>query len=87
MEVNKPDGTKQICQANFVVYTDASSGDDLGSAVMTAPLSGTPLGGYRAGALTTFTSVPAMKLIDQMSAASTGAQARPGLTQLALLAA
>ena len=87
VEVNKPDGTKQICQANFVVYADASSGDDLGSAVMTAPLSGTPLGGYRAGALTTFTSVPAMKLIDQMSAASTGAQARPGLTQLALLAA
>lgn len=87
VEVNKPDGTKQICQANFTVYADSSTGDDLGSISMTTPLSGTPLGGYRAGALTTFTSVPVIKLIDQMSVANAGAQARPGLTQLALLAA
>lgn len=82
-EVNAPDGTKQIAQARFKVFS-AVTGTDLGSSVMSAALSGGDFGGVRAEAITTFVTIPVIRLRNTMASAAATISSRPSLTQLFL---
>lgn len=87
VQMNDAVGSKQIAVAEFIVYS-ATTGTNLGSSVMSGPISGGTLGGNRAEGITNFTTIPKLALLNTMAAPALPTVAsRATLTQLFLATA